>query len=56
MSASIVFLTPLANGHVGMVIVAGYRFSDYVRCYWPLSIIVYVLIILIVPLWYPLVA
>lgn len=56
MSASIVFMTPLANGHVGMVIVAGYRFSDYVRCYWPLSIIVYVLIILIVPLWYPLVA
>lgn len=55
MSASIVFLTPLANGHVGMVIVAGYKFSDYVKVYWPLAIAVYVLIITITPLWYPLV-
>lgn len=55
MSASIVFLTPLANGHVGMVIVSGYKFSDYVKAYWPLAIAVYVLIIVVTPLWYPLV-
>ena len=56
MSSALVFLTPLANGHVGMVIVSGYKFSDYVRVYWPLAIAVYILIISITPLWYPLVA
>ena len=55
MSASIVFLTPLANGHVGMVLVAGYKFTDYVKVNWPLAIAVYVLILIVVPLWYPLV-
>lgn len=55
MSASIVFLTPLSNGHVGMVLVSGYKFSDYARVYWPLAVAVYALIVFSVPLWYPLV-
>ncbi len=55
MSSALVFLTPLANGHVGMVIVSGYKFSDYARVYWPLAIVTYLLIIAVTPLWYPLV-
>lgn len=53
MSASLVWVTPLANGHVGMVLAAGYKFSDYFFYLWPLALIAFVEIILLVPVWYP---
>ncbi len=56
MSASLVWVTPLANGHVGMVLAAGYRFSDYFFFLWPLGLAAFIEIILLVPLWYPMLA
>ena len=55
MSASLVWITPLANGHVGMVLAAGYKFSDYFFYLWPLALIAFIEIILLVPLWYPMI-
>ena len=56
MSASLVWVTPLANGHVGMVAAAGYKFSDYFYFLWPLAVIVFIEIVVLVPMWYPITA
>ena len=56
MSASLVWITPLANGHVGMVAVAGYKFTDYFFFLWPLAILAFIEIVVLVPIWYPLMA
>ncbi len=52
-AANLTFSTPLANAQTAMTLVAGYKFSDYIKYTWPLAILVFLTIILIVPLFFP---
>ena len=52
--ASIACCTPLAASQITMTEVAGYEFSDYLKYGWLPSLISYVVIIITVPLFYPL--
>jgi di/tricarboxylate transporter len=54
-AANLTFSTPLANAQTAMTLVAGYRFSDYIRYTWLLDIIVLITIMVAVPLCMPLV-
>lgn len=54
-AANLVFSTPLANAQTAMTLVAGYKFSDYIKYTWLLDIFVYIAIVAVVPLFYPLV-
>lgn len=49
------FLTPLAASVIAMTKVAGYKFNDYIRYTWPLLVVSYIGILVIVPFFYPLV-
>lgn len=53
-AANLTFSTPLANAQTAMTLVAGYKFSDYIRYTWLLDILVYASIVLFVPLFMPL--
>lgn len=55
LAASIACCTPLAAAQITMTQVAGYRFSDYLKYAWPLSVLGYIGILVFVPLFYPLV-
>ena len=46
--------TPLANTTIGMSMVAGYRFSDYVKYAGPMTLIAMLVLILLVPVIWPL--
>lgn len=54
-SASIACCTPLAASQITMTQIAGYRFSDYLKYGWNLSLLGYAGILIFVPLFYPLV-
>lgn len=54
-AANLTFSTPLANAQTAMTLVAGYKFSDYIRYTWLLDILVFVAIVVSVPLFFPLV-
>ncbi|MBQ7736618.1 MAG: SLC13/DASS family transporter [Oscillospiraceae bacterium] len=56
LGAALTYLTPLANGHIGMTASAGYKFSDYVRYSFVPTIIAYVMIVGLTPLFYSLAA
>lgn len=53
--ASLVICTPLASAQIAMSLAAGYRFSDYVKYNILLQIGVYLLILIVLPLYFPLV-
>ncbi|MBQ8311255.1 MAG: SLC13/DASS family transporter [Clostridia bacterium] len=53
-AANLTFSTPLANAQTAMTLVAGYKFSDYIRYTWLLDILVYLAIVISVPLFFPL--
>ena len=53
-AANLTYSTPLANAQTAMTLVAGYRFSDYIRYTWPLALLVYAAIVVAVPLFFPL--
>ncbi|MBR6580142.1 MAG: SLC13/DASS family transporter [Ruminococcus sp.] len=53
-AANLTFSTPLANAQTAMTLVAGYKFSDYIKYTWLLDILVVLSIIVFVPLFYPL--
>ncbi len=53
-AANLTFSTPLANAQTAMTLVAGYKFSDYIRYTWLLDILVLAAIIVSVPLCFPL--
>lgn len=53
-SANLVFLTPLASAQIGLTMVAGYRFSDYVKYGAILELVVFAGIMIFVPLAFPL--
>ena len=53
-AANLTFSTPLANAQTAMTLVAGYKFSDYIRYTWPLALLVLITIIVFVPIFYPL--
>ncbi|HIU87394.1 MAG TPA: SLC13/DASS family transporter [Candidatus Avilachnospira avistercoris] len=55
LAASIACCTPLAAAQITMTQVAGYEFSDYLRYCLPLTLICYVAILIVVPLFFPLV-
>ncbi len=55
LGAALTFLTPLANGHIGMTISAGYKFSDYVLYGLLPTIVTYAMIVFLTPVFYPLV-
>lgn len=53
-AANLTFSTPLANAQTAMTLVAGYKFSDYIRYTWLLDILVFVTIVVAVPIFFPL--
>lgn len=53
--ASFACSTPLAASQIAMTLVAGYKFSDYFKYTLPLAIISYIAIIILVPIFFPLV-
>ena len=53
-AANLTFSTPLANAQTAMTLVAGYKFSDYIRYTWPLDILVLAAIMAVVPICVPL--
>ena len=54
LGAALTYATPLANGHIGMTMSAGYKFSDYLKYGIVPSIIAYLMIVVMTPLFYPL--
>ena len=52
-AANLTYSTPLANAQTAMTLVAGYKFSDYIRYTWPLALFVLAEIIIFVPLFFP---
>lgn len=52
-AANLTYSTPLANAQTAMTLVAGYKFSDYIRYTWPLVLIVLTSILVFVPLVFP---
>lgn len=52
--ASLVICTPLASAQIAMSLAAGYRFSDYFKYNIFLQILVYLLILLLLPVFFPL--
>ncbi len=52
-AANLTYSTPLANAQTAMTLVAGYKFSDYIKYTWPLAVLVFVTIVLVVPLIFP---
>ena len=52
-AANLTYSTPLANAQTAMTLVAGYKFSDYIRYTWPLVLIVTTEILIFVPLFFP---
>lgn len=53
-AANLTFSTPLANAQTAMTLVAGYKFSDYIKYTWLLDILVILSILVFVPLFFPL--
>lgn len=53
-AANLTYSTPLANAQTAMTLVAGYKFSDYIKYTWLLNIIVLITIIIFVPIFMPL--
>lgn len=49
-AANLTFSTPLANAQTAMTLIAGYKFSDYIKYTWFLDILIYLTIIIFVPL------
>ncbi len=54
-AANLAFSTPLANAQTAMTLVAGYKFSDYIKYTWLLDVLVFIAIMTVIPLLYPLV-
>ena len=54
-AANLTFSTPLANAQTAMTLVAGYKFSDYIKYTWILDILIFIAILFVVPLFFPLV-
>ena len=52
-AANLTFSTPLANAQTAMTLVAGYKFSDYIKYTWLLDILLVITIVLVVPIFYP---
>ncbi len=53
-AANLTYSTPLANAQTAMTLVAGYKFSDYIKYTWLLNILVLLTIIIFVPMFMPL--
>lgn len=53
-AANLTFSTPLANAQTAMTLVAGYKFSDYIKYTWLLNILVYLAIVVVTPLFFSL--
>ena len=53
-AANLSFLTPLASGQIGIALTAGYSFSDIFRYSWLLHIAMYLTLILLIPMVFPL--
>ncbi len=53
-AANLTYSTPLANAQTAMTLVAGYKFSDYIKYTLPLALLVYISIVAVVPIFFPL--
>lgn len=53
-AANLTFSTPLANAQTAMTLVAGYKFSDYIKYTWLLDLLVLASILIVIPLYMPL--
>ncbi|MBQ6385120.1 MAG: SLC13/DASS family transporter [Lachnospiraceae bacterium] len=54
-AASTTCATPMAHSQITMTMVAGYRFTDYVKANIPVQILTFVLLMIFIPLFFPLV-
>lgn len=52
-AANLAYSTPLANAQTAMTLVAGYKFSDYIKYTWPLALLICIAIIVFVPIIVP---
>lgn len=55
MGASLTFATPIANGQIGLSMVGGYKFSDYFKYAGLLTLITYIGMVILIPIFYPIV-
>ncbi len=55
LAASVAFCTPLAAAQIAMTQIAGYRFSDYLKYGWLMSLVFLAGILVSVPMFFPLV-
>ena len=53
-AANLSFLTPLASAQIGITLTVGYTFSDIFRYSWLLHLAMYITLILVIPLVFPL--
>jgi len=52
--ASLSYLTPLASGQIALALTVGYNFREIVRFGWRLHILMYIVLIITIPLFFPL--
>lgn len=52
--ANLCLCTPLASAQLAMSMAAGYRFSDYVKYNFPLQLLLYLAVLLLIPIFFPL--
>ena len=55
MGASMAVATPMANGTIAMALIANYKFSDYVKYAGPTALVSFIIIVLLVPVLYPII-
>jgi di/tricarboxylate transporter len=52
--ANLACATPVAHPQVTMTLLGGYRFTDYALYNMPMQIMVYVIVVLLTPVFFPL--
>lgn len=52
-AASYAFMTPIAGGCIGLSLSGGYEFKDYIKYTGPLTVLIYIAIVVLVPLFFP---
>lgn len=52
-AASSAFMTPIAGSCIGLSLSGGYEFRDYIKYTGPLTLLIYISILLMVPLFFP---
>jgi len=52
--ASLSYMTPLASGQIALALTVGHNFREIFRFGWPLHVLTYIVMLIVVPLFFPL--